>query len=84
MILMPDIIHFLTIEASPAAVYKAITEQAGIQGWWTVQARIEPVIFELMSRGEGSTDLSVIMFEDPDGYLGGGGGRVGIPKGQRT
>ena len=64
---MPDIIHFLTIEALPATVYKAITEQAGIQDWWTVQARIEPV-----------------MFEDPDDYPGGGGGRVGIPKGQRT
>ena len=41
---MPDIIHLLTIDAPPATIYKAITEQAGIQGWWTVQTKIEPVI----------------------------------------
>lgn len=32
---MADILHEVTIEASPAQVYEALTEQSGLQGWWT-------------------------------------------------
>ncbi|MGK0444709.1 MAG: hypothetical protein ACJA1U_001645, partial [Bermanella sp.] len=32
---MADSLHQVIIEASPATVYGAITQQAGIQGWWT-------------------------------------------------
>ena len=32
---MPDIKHLVTIEAPVGTVYKAVTEQAGLAGWWT-------------------------------------------------
>ena len=32
---MADILHEVTIDASPAKVYQALTEQSGLQGWWT-------------------------------------------------
>ncbi len=32
---MADSLHQVTIEASPAVVYNAITQTQGIQGWWT-------------------------------------------------
>lgn len=41
---MLEIRHLLTIEATPRNVYRAITEQEGVQGWWTSGARIKPEI----------------------------------------
>ncbi len=32
---MAEIKHLVTIEAEPAVVYAAITEQAGLASWWT-------------------------------------------------
>lgn len=32
---MADSLHQVIIQASPAAVYDAITQTKGIQGWWT-------------------------------------------------
>jgi len=32
---MADSLHQVIIEASPATVYDAITQNAGIKGWWT-------------------------------------------------
>lgn len=32
---MFDILHEVTIEASPDKVYQAITEEKGLAGWWT-------------------------------------------------
>jgi len=32
---MPNIVHRVGIEASQIAVYKALTKQEGLAGWWT-------------------------------------------------
>ncbi len=38
---MADILHEVAIFASPDKVFKALTEQAGIEGWWTPHAVAE-------------------------------------------
>ena len=35
---MADIRHYLRIDASRSAVYRAPTEQEGLRAWWTAQA----------------------------------------------
>jgi hypothetical protein len=35
---MADILHEVTINAAPAQVYKALTQQTGLQSWWTEHA----------------------------------------------
>ena len=35
---MADILHEVTINAAPAKVYKALTDQEGLQSWWTEHA----------------------------------------------
>jgi len=39
---MSDIKHLLVINAPPEKVYRALTEQEGLTGWWTHQAVIKP------------------------------------------
>ena len=41
---MADILHELTIKASPAHVYAAITEQSGLAAWWTRDATAQPAV----------------------------------------
>jgi len=41
---MPDILHQLTIKASPQQVYAAITTQAGLSSWWTHDTKAEPKV----------------------------------------
>lgn len=36
---MPAIRHLLTINAPPERIYKALTEEEGLQSWWTVGAK---------------------------------------------
>ena len=36
---MTDILHEVTIDASPAKVYEALTKQSGLQAWWTEHAK---------------------------------------------
>ena len=36
-----DILHEVTIDAPPAKVYEALTEQSGLQAWWTEHATAE-------------------------------------------
>lgn len=38
---MVDIQHTLSISAPAELVYRAVTEEAGLRGWWTRQARAE-------------------------------------------
>ena len=38
---MPDILHSVTIKASPEAVYRAITEPNGLRSWWTTDVEAE-------------------------------------------
>jgi uncharacterized protein YndB with AHSA1/START domain len=41
---MADIRHLLTISASAASVYRAITEQEGLRAWWTTESFAKPEI----------------------------------------
>ena len=40
---MAEIRHMLLIDAPVEQVYRAVTEQAGLAGWWTVQVVAQPV-----------------------------------------
>ncbi|WP_295997661.1 SRPBCC domain-containing protein [Rugamonas sp.] len=46
---MPDITHFLRVQASPEDVYVALTTTEGIRHWWTRDASVEA---ELGGTGE--------------------------------
>lgn len=39
---MADILHMVPMEASPGAVYQAITTAEGLRSWWTGDAQAEP------------------------------------------
>ena len=39
---MPDILHRVGIDASPEAVFEALTTIDGLAGWWTIEATGEP------------------------------------------
>lgn len=39
---MPEIKHYVVIKASTKAVYRAITEQEGLAGWWTREVIARP------------------------------------------
>ena len=39
---MPDIRHLVIIDAPPETVYRAVTEQVGLAGWWTTEAVARP------------------------------------------
>lgn len=41
---MTEIKHLVTINAPAEAVYRAITDQEGLAGWWTEQTRAEPKV----------------------------------------
>ncbi len=38
---MPDIMHLITICASPERVYQALTTADGIRNWWTRDADLD-------------------------------------------
>lgn len=40
---MPDIQHLIQIEAEPDAVYRAVTTEDGLRGWWTADVEAEAV-----------------------------------------
>ncbi|MEK6222406.1 MAG: SRPBCC domain-containing protein [Chloroflexota bacterium] len=39
---MADILHAVEVQASAEKIYKAITEQDGLIGWWSQHSKIEP------------------------------------------
>lgn len=41
---MADILHNLIIKAPKEKVFKAITEQEGLAGWWTADVKAEPKV----------------------------------------
>jgi len=41
---MAEIRHLVVIAAPPSKVYAALTEQAGLAGWWTEETVAEPVV----------------------------------------
>src|SRR5580704_13947674 len=36
-----DLIHRVGIEASPEKIYRAVTTEEGIRGWWTVDVKMD-------------------------------------------
>ena len=41
---MADVLHELGIQATPDAVYAALTEEAGIKAWWSEHTKAEPTV----------------------------------------
>jgi uncharacterized protein YndB with AHSA1/START domain len=41
---MPDSLHEISIDASPAAVFEAWTTADGLSSWWTKQVRVSPEV----------------------------------------
>src|ERR1700694_1782307 len=41
---MADIVFEFDVNTTPDKVYKAVTETAGYQGWWTTQSMIKPEV----------------------------------------
>jgi uncharacterized protein YndB with AHSA1/START domain len=41
---MADILHEVVIQAPPAKVYEAITQQAGLASWWTTHSIAKPEV----------------------------------------
>jgi len=39
---MAEILHKVTIAAPPARVFATLTQQQGLEGWWTENVRAEP------------------------------------------
>jgi len=44
---MPDIVHLLEIEAPAEVVYRAVTEESGLAGWWTRETTAVPEVGSL-------------------------------------
>lgn len=41
---MPELKHLVVVDAPVEAVYRALTEQAGLAGWWTRDTVAEPTV----------------------------------------
>jgi uncharacterized protein YndB with AHSA1/START domain len=41
---MPDIRHSIDVAVPPDEVYRAVTDQKGLRGWWTRQAMAAPEV----------------------------------------
>ena len=63
---MADILHMITIKSRPEHVYPALTEQAGLAGWWTESVLAEPLVgsvaqFRFGDRG--GSDMEILALE---------------------
>ena len=58
---MHDIVHELTIEAPPEAVFTAITTADGLASWWTTDATADPELGGTATFGfdDGATRLTM-------------------------
>lgn len=41
---MKTIIHTVSIHAPPSQVYKALTTEEGVTGWWSTKATVDPEV----------------------------------------
>lgn len=41
---MADILHQLSIRATPTQIYQALTDRKGLSNWWTRHVAIEPMV----------------------------------------
>jgi len=39
---MPDILHWISVEAPPQRVFEAVTTESGLGSWWTADVEAEP------------------------------------------
>ena len=46
---MADVLHQVAINATPAKVYQAITEEAGIKNWWSEHTQAQPTLNSIAS-----------------------------------
>lgn len=58
---MPDILHQLTIKASPNEVYLALTEQRRLASWWTTDVVAEPTVNSVAEFGFGNRSTIIRM-----------------------
>lgn len=64
---MPDILHEVTIAATPDKVFEAITEPKGLEAWWATHAIAEPKVGSMVQVSFGNheflTHLEVLVLE---------------------
>lgn len=58
---MPDIMHQLTIRATPEVVYGAITEEKGLAAWWTTDTTAKNKVGSVSEFGFGRKDTVIRM-----------------------
>ncbi len=64
---MADILHMVTIKARPKHVYAALTEQAGLAGWWTEKVSAEPrvgSVAQFRFGDRGGSDMEILALEE--------------------
>jgi uncharacterized protein YndB with AHSA1/START domain len=63
---MKTIIHFFRIHSRPAKVYKALTTEAGLSGWWTPLVTVgpaPPAVIHFRFAGDFNPDMQVTKLE---------------------
>jgi uncharacterized protein YndB with AHSA1/START domain len=63
---LKKIIHFLRIHAGPGKVYRALTTEEGLTGWWSNSARVEPGlggVIDFRFAGDFNPDMKVTSLE---------------------
>jgi uncharacterized protein YndB with AHSA1/START domain len=45
---MPEIRHYIEVDAPAEKVFDAVTTQAGLAGWWTVQVEAQPEVGSIL------------------------------------
>lgn len=67
---MPEILHQLTIDVPPAAVFDAITQSKGLSSWWTTDAMAEPKVGSIAEFGFNSRamvfEIRVVALDKPN------------------
>lgn len=61
---MPEILHTLRIESTPAKIYKALTTQDGLRSWWTRFTMAEPTVGYINEFGFGGAFKFRMHIED--------------------
>jgi uncharacterized protein YndB with AHSA1/START domain len=60
---MADILHMVSVKASPSAVYRVLSEQVGLAGWWTEDVHAEPSVGSIAKfrfGDRGGSDMQIV------------------------
>lgn len=57
---MKEIRHFLRIRVKPDVVFRALTTEEGIKGWWTEEAERKEGVWQVSFMGEHYSELKVV------------------------